>query len=62
VARRGFHELTTQMYFAGHELNEVDQLLLGLPEAKRNRLLVEFGSASAEATPHGRFDIVLRRV
>jgi len=63
VARRGYHELTTQMYFAGHELNEADRLLLGLPEAERNRLMVEFGSASAEATPpHGRFDIVLRRV
>jgi protocatechuate 3,4-dioxygenase, beta subunit len=63
VARRGYHELTTQMYFAGHELNEVDRLLLELPAAERDRLMVEFGSASAEATPpHGRFDIVLRRV
>jgi protocatechuate 3,4-dioxygenase, beta subunit len=62
VARRGYHELTTQMYFAGHELNEADRLLLGLPDAERSRLMVEFGPASAEATPHGSFDIVLRRV
>src|SRR5690606_41819369 len=63
VARRGYHELTTQMYFAGHELSEVDRLILELPEAERSRLMVEFGSSSSQATPpRGRFDIVLRRV
>lgn len=63
VARRGYHELTTQMYFSGHELNDVDRLLLELSEAERSRLMVEFASASSEATPpRGRFDIVLRRV
>ena len=62
VARRGFHELTTQMYFAGDPLNDVDRLLQSVPEAERAMLVVEF-SASAEAGANqGVFDIVLNRV
>jgi protocatechuate 3,4-dioxygenase, beta subunit len=64
VAQRGFHELTTQMYFAGHPLNDADRLLLEVPEDERGRLIVEFSGRSAdpETPPHGHFDIVLRRV
>jgi len=62
VARRGFHELTTQMYFAGDPLNDVDRLLQSVPEAERAMLVVDF-SASAEAGANqGVFDIVLNRV
>jgi protocatechuate 3,4-dioxygenase, beta subunit len=61
VARRGFHELTTQMYFAGDPLNDVDRLLLAIPEAERPQLVVAF-SAATEGTPRaGVFDIVLKR-
>lgn len=63
VARRGYHELTTQMYFAGHDLNKVDRLLLELSETERSRLMVEFEAEPSAAKPaHGRFDIVLRKV
>jgi protocatechuate 3,4-dioxygenase, beta subunit len=63
VARRGYHELTTQMYFAGHPLNEADRLLRAVPEAERSRLLVAFDAAPGDGAGagRGRFDIVLRR-
>ena len=62
VARRGFHELTTQMYFAGEPLNDVDRLLLDIREADRPQLVVAFSAATAGAPPSGVFDIVLKRV
>lgn len=62
VARRGFHELTTQMYFAGEPLNEVDRLLQGVPEADRPKLVVAFAAATTGAPPKGVFDMVLKRV
>ena len=64
VARRGFHELVTQMYFAGEALNDTDHLLREVPEADRAKLVV----ALVDAEPHdvpartGTFNIVLRRV
>ena len=62
VGRRGFHELTTQIYFAGDPLNDVDRLLQSVPETERAMLVVDF-SASAEAGANqGVFDIVLNRV
>lgn len=62
VARRGFHELTTQMYFAGEPLNDADRLLRGIPEADRPKLVVAFTTATTGAPPKGVFDIVLKRV
>jgi len=56
VARRGMHELTTQMYFEGHELNEQDRLFMGAPEDARHTLLV--APKDGKAT----FDLVLRKV
>lgn len=63
VARRGFHELTTQMYFAGNPLNDADRLLQSVPEAQRAMLVVAFApEADAEdATPVGRFELVVAR-
>ena len=60
VARRGFHELTTQMYFSGNPLNDVDRILLAIPEAKRAEVVIDFAAVD-DATRHGQFDIVLRR-
>jgi len=62
IARRGFHELTTQMYFAGDPLNDRDLLLQSLPEPAQSMLLVEFRSSAGKAAKQGEFDIVLRRV
>lgn len=62
VARRGFHELTTQMYFAGDPLNDVDRLLLDVPESERAALIVAFALGDGGGAPAGEFGIVLRRV
>ncbi|MDX1381408.1 MAG: protocatechuate 3,4-dioxygenase [Xanthomonadales bacterium] len=60
VARRGYRELITQMYFAGEPLNEKDALFLDTPEAERHRLVVDFQHDGG--VPKGHFDIVLGRV
>ncbi|NGP54131.1 protocatechuate 3,4-dioxygenase [Thioalkalivibrio sp. XN8] len=62
VARRGYHELTTQMYFAGDPLNERDLLLQSLSESGRDMLVVEFSSTASGDAQQGKFDIVLSRV
>lgn len=65
VSKRGYHELTTQMYFAGKELNETDALLLEIPEAERGKVVVAFEEGTAGDEPgsrRGTFNIVLRRV
>lgn len=65
VARRGYHELITQMYFDGQELNPQDALWTGLSQDERSLVTIalepgpedsEFGARLA------RFDIVLRLV
>jgi len=61
VARRGFHELTTQMYFAGDPLNDVDRLLQSVPEGERGMLVVDFKPSSEPSVAQGRFDLVLRK-
>lgn len=61
VARRGYHELTTQMYFAGDPLNDVDRILQAVPEAERAGLVVSFAAGAEGSTPSGQFDIVLRK-
>jgi protocatechuate 3,4-dioxygenase, beta subunit len=65
VARRGFHELTTQMYFAGHELNEKDHLLREISDEERGRVVVALAPAGPQDEPGSRvgtFNIVIRRV
>ena len=61
VARRGFHELITQMYFAGEALNDVDRLLLAVPEADRETLVVDFAT-DATGLRRGTFTLILQRV
>lgn len=62
IARRGFHELTTQMYFAGDPLNDVDRLLQSVPESERSMLVVDFRPSSGHDAKHGEFNLVMRRV
>ena len=65
VARRGYHELVTQMYFAGETLNDADRLLLAVPEGEREKLVVAFADGGPDAEPgvrRGVFNIVLQRV
>jgi len=61
VARRGYHELTTQMYFADHPLNELDRLLQSVPEDQRGSLVVSF-EPQTDDDPTGVFDLVLGTV
>ena len=64
VSRRGYHELITQMYFEGEELNPKDGIWTSLSPAERERVTVR-----RERMPEGdgdeglcRFDIVMQRV
>ena len=38
VARRGYREITTQMYFPGEPLNDVDRLIADVPAEKRSAM------------------------
>ncbi|MEJ2384219.1 MAG: protocatechuate 3,4-dioxygenase [Xanthomonadales bacterium] len=60
ISRRGYHELTTQMYFADESLNEKDRLLLSVDEEARKRLVVDFHDT--DGVLEGDFPIVLARV
>ncbi len=59
VSRRGYHEITTQMYFAGEELNESDALLRSVAEDARDSLVVDFHEV--DGLPSGHFPIVLAK-
>jgi protocatechuate 3,4-dioxygenase beta subunit len=41
VQKRGYRELTTQMYFGGNALNDRDLILGGLPAAERSKVIVD---------------------
>jgi protocatechuate 3,4-dioxygenase beta subunit len=58
VSRRGYHELTTQMYFDGDPLNDDDALLNDVAENERDRLLVAFDTEGR--VPVGNFDVILK--
>ncbi len=62
VARRGFRELITQMYFDGHPLNAPDRLLNELDEAERAQLTLVLGTPDADGVRAGSFDLVMRAV
>lgn len=65
IAKRGFHGLTTQMYFAGDPYLEKDLILLNLSPEERARVIVEFGAAGPgrqAGAREGTFDISIRPV
>lgn len=65
VAKRGFHELTTQMFFDGEPLNDTDQLFLALSEDERKSVVADLGkeiTKDGEEVLHCGFDIVLKQV
>lgn len=62
VARRGYRELVTQMYFHDQPLNGIDKLLLDVPEADRAQLIVVLGAADAARVRAGRFNLVMAKV
>lgn len=63
VAKRGYHELTTQMYFDGNELNPRDQLLQELTPDEQARLVVGFRSSPDEDQPRvGNLVLMIKKV
>ncbi|WP_460457746.1 hypothetical protein [Arenimonas alkanexedens] len=61
VARRGYREITTQMYFDGDPLNAVEYFWEELSPESRASLTVAF-AADGGAVPTGRFDVVIKKV
>ena len=60
VSRRGYREITTQMYFAGEALNEKDHLLNDVAENERDLLVVDFNER--DGVLQGDFSVVLAKV
>jgi len=63
LTQRGFHRLTTQMYFPGQELNARDLLLQRLPPAEQTLLIAkaeDVQQLNGQAVARYIFDIVLR--
>lgn len=50
ITKLGYHELITQMYFAGNPYNEADLILDGVPEKDRPGLIVDFKPIETQLT------------
>ncbi len=55
VSRRGYHEITTQMYFENEPLNDVDRILTALTKKEQSALIAKRDGSSGSFG----FDIVL---
>lgn len=65
IAKLGFIELTTQMYFKGEEFNNADLILKQIPSHEQNSVIVDFLPSSSDLEPGsltGEFDINLKSV
>lgn len=62
VARLGYHELTTQLYFSDQELNRRDRILLSMPARERAKVVVDL-MKRAETDKHrsAAFNISLKK-
>lgn len=58
VSRRGYRDITTQMYFENEPLNDVDQLLNALPQDLQPTLIAKRDNDTAPF----HFDVVLAKV
>lgn len=58
VSRRGYHEITTQMYFEGEPLNDIDHLLNSVPEELRTTLIAK----RSDVANRFKFELVLAEV
>jgi protocatechuate 3,4-dioxygenase beta subunit len=61
VSRRGYRELSTQMYFAGEALNERDLVLARVPAPERPRVVIEPQRDAGGGPPLFVFDLVVAR-
>ncbi|KGJ99597.1 dioxygenase family protein [Thalassotalea sp. ND16A] len=62
VAKRGYRELITQMYFSGEMLNDTDALLQEAPAEQRHQLIVDFSTAKDNMAKQGVFNLVLAKI
>lgn len=63
VSRRGYHELITQMYFEGEDLNAADRIRAALAPEEQARATVAFEAAPADLEADarvGEFEITLK--
>lgn len=61
VSKRGYAELSTQMYFAGEALNEKDGVLRRVPEAERTRVVITPRKDDGDEVPVLEFDLVVSK-
>jgi len=64
VTIRGYHELTTQLYFSGEKLNDTDLILQDLSKSEQDQVVIDFQEKVTEwgSLPTGQFDLTLRPV
>lgn len=62
VHRKGYHELTTQLYFEGHPHNAADKILNALSREEQRQVIMRLEPVSGESgARHGRFDLTLKK-
>jgi protocatechuate 3,4-dioxygenase beta subunit len=59
VSKRGYRELSTQMYFAGESLNGADAVLNKVPEAERPRVVISPAQDGPQGLPAFQFDLTI---
>lgn len=62
VMKRGYHELITQLYFAGEALNADDRILRTLSQRDQNEAVVDFKIPPGGVEPVGVFDLKIAKV
>ena len=63
VHRRGFQELTTQVYFEGYANNKTDRVLLSLPAEERAKVVIPLVDIpQGQGLLSGNFDIIVQGV
>jgi protocatechuate 3,4-dioxygenase beta subunit len=63
VSRLGYHDLVTQMYFQGEQLNDADLILKAIPAAQRDSVIVRFENDSTNpGIKSGEFVLTLKSV
>jgi protocatechuate 3,4-dioxygenase beta subunit len=60
IAKQGYSPLTTQMYFPGERLNDIDGILQNLPAPLQKMVISQREEASDTNDPVYVFDIILR--
>jgi protocatechuate 3,4-dioxygenase, beta subunit len=62
IAKIGYQELTTQLYFKGQKLNGQDRILRAIPATERERVISELVVKDGEKIPTATFPITLREI